>query len=123
MWFLGVIKYKNPLKTGVLSGFTWLPKKDSNPHKQSQSLSCYLYTIRQNAFGLKPTNIIIRIYGGIVKKKVKIFLKKAIKKRKILTISGMEKAWGRGYNMLRIKKYLNGETADETVSVVSWEVF
>ncbi len=25
----------------------WLPKKDSNPHKQSQSLSCYPYTIRQ----------------------------------------------------------------------------
>ena len=25
----------------------WLPKKDSNPHKQSQSLSCYHYTIRQ----------------------------------------------------------------------------
>ena len=24
----------------------WQPKKDSNPHKQSQSLSCYLYTIR-----------------------------------------------------------------------------
>ena len=23
----------------------WLRKKDSNPHKQSQSLSCYLYTI------------------------------------------------------------------------------
>ena len=27
-------------------GFPWQPKKDSNPHKQSQSLSCYLYTIR-----------------------------------------------------------------------------
>ena len=26
--------------------FQWQPKKDSNPHKQSQSLSCYLYTIR-----------------------------------------------------------------------------
>ena len=26
--------------------FRWQPKKDSNPHKQSQSLSCYLYTIR-----------------------------------------------------------------------------
>ena len=26
----------------------WLRKKDSNPHKQSQSLSCYLYTIPQN---------------------------------------------------------------------------
>lgn len=23
----------------------WQPKKDSNPHKQSQSLSCYPYTI------------------------------------------------------------------------------
>lgn len=26
--------------------FWWQPKKDSNPHKQSQSLSCYHYTIR-----------------------------------------------------------------------------
>ena len=26
--------------------FKWQPEKDSNPHKQSQSLSCYLYTIR-----------------------------------------------------------------------------
>ena len=26
--------------------FCWQPKKDSNPHKQSQSLSCYHYTIR-----------------------------------------------------------------------------
>ena len=26
--------------------FRWQPKKDSNPHKQSQSLSCYHYTIR-----------------------------------------------------------------------------
>ena len=30
-----------------MSAAAWLPKKDSNPHKQSQSLSCYLYTIRQ----------------------------------------------------------------------------
>ena len=27
--------------------FFWLPKKDLNPHKQIQSLSCYHYTIRQ----------------------------------------------------------------------------
>ena len=27
--------------------FVWLGKKDSNPHKQSQSLSCYPYTIPQ----------------------------------------------------------------------------
>ena len=25
----------------------WLPEKDSNPYKQSQSLSCYHYTIGQ----------------------------------------------------------------------------
>ena len=30
-------------------GLQWQPKKDSNPHKQSQSLSCYLYTIRLDA--------------------------------------------------------------------------
>ena len=30
--------------------FRWQPKKDSNPHKQSQSLSCYLYTIRLYSF-------------------------------------------------------------------------
>lgn len=28
----------------------WLEKKDSNPHKQSQSLSCYPYTILQYPF-------------------------------------------------------------------------
>ncbi len=27
-------------------GILWQPEKDSNPHKQSQSLSCYPYTIR-----------------------------------------------------------------------------
>ena len=27
--------------------FVWLPNRDSNPNKQSQSLSCYRYTIRQ----------------------------------------------------------------------------
>ena len=27
--------------------FLWLRKKDLNPHKQSQSLSCYHYTIPQ----------------------------------------------------------------------------
>ena len=26
-------------------GFLWQREKDSNPHKQSQSLSCYPYTI------------------------------------------------------------------------------
>ena len=32
------------------SCFCWQPKKDSNPHKQSQSLSCYHYTIRLSFF-------------------------------------------------------------------------
>ena len=42
--------------------FQWQPKKDSNPHKQSQSLSCYLYTIRlsiQFLSALSLTKIII----------------------------------------------------------------
>ena len=29
---------------------TWLRKKDSNPHKQSQSLLCYRYTIPQSLY-------------------------------------------------------------------------
>ena len=38
---------KNRLKLAFQAVLLWLPKKDSNPHKQSQSLSCYPYTIRQ----------------------------------------------------------------------------
>ncbi len=36
---------KNSSSTLELLLFIWLEKKDSNPHKQSQSLSCYPYTI------------------------------------------------------------------------------
>ena len=48
----------------------WLPKKDSNPHKQSQSLSCYLYTIRQCRL---LTGNIIAQDGAVVKRKFYIF--------------------------------------------------
>ena len=37
--------------------FRWQPKKDSNPHKQSQSLSCYHYTIR-----LSFVSLALRLY-------------------------------------------------------------
>lgn len=37
----------------------WQPEKDSNPHKQSQSLSCYPYTIRLFGPALTGTNAII----------------------------------------------------------------
>ena len=33
--------------TGWCLFLFWLPNRDSNPNKQSQSLSCYRYTIRQ----------------------------------------------------------------------------
>ena len=37
------------LKGSDLNGvFIWLGNRDSNPNKQSQSLSCYRYTIPQN---------------------------------------------------------------------------
>ena len=42
--------------------FRWQPKKDSNPHKQSQSLSCYLYTIRLYSLFVLATCI---LYYGI----------------------------------------------------------
>ena len=39
-------KSKRPLSSGQGS-FSWLGNRDSNPNKQSQSLSCYRYTIPQ----------------------------------------------------------------------------
>ena len=36
---------KETLQPLRLQGFIWQREKDSNPHKQSQSLSCYPYTI------------------------------------------------------------------------------
>ena len=37
----------------------WQREKDSNPHKQSQSLSCYPYTIPLNRCPLARTGVII----------------------------------------------------------------
>ena len=37
----------------------WQREKDSNPHKQSQSLSCYPYTIPLFGLALARTNVII----------------------------------------------------------------
>ena len=42
--------------------FRWQPKKDSNPHKQSQSLSCYLYTIR--LFAVPQCLATLIVYNG-----------------------------------------------------------
>ncbi|SBV98825.1 hypothetical protein KL86CLO1_11091 [uncultured Eubacteriales bacterium] len=39
------LKSKKPPISEEISGFLWQREKDSNPHKQSQSLSCYPYTI------------------------------------------------------------------------------
>ena len=38
---------KNSSSKCRAAAVSWLEKKDSNPHKQSQSLSCYPYTILQ----------------------------------------------------------------------------
>ena len=35
------------LSAPAIAETIWLPEKDSNPYKQSQSLSCYHYTIGQ----------------------------------------------------------------------------
>ena len=61
----------------------WQPKKDSNPHKQSQSLSCYLYTIRLfvkfccrfDDSSLTTCLVYIRIRNSstLFSKKIKIF--------------------------------------------------
>ena len=40
-------------------GIFWQPEKDSNPHKQSQSLSCYPYTIRLSFPLLSEASVII----------------------------------------------------------------
>ena len=47
------------LKGSDLNGvFIWLGNRDSNPNKQSQSLSCYRYTIPQN----QVTNLLYPIF-------------------------------------------------------------
>ena len=46
--------------------FRWQPKKDSNPHKQSQSLSCYHYTIRLYALGDRLATCIVYSRSGAV---------------------------------------------------------
>ena len=40
-------KLSHTSKSAPFWGYLWLRKKDSNPHKQSQSLPCYHYTIPQ----------------------------------------------------------------------------
>ena len=40
---------KKAVITKVKTAFLWLGNRDSNPNKQSQSLSCYRYTIPQRA--------------------------------------------------------------------------
>ncbi len=40
---------KKAATTKVVTAFLWLGNRDSNPNKQSQSLSCYRYTIPQRA--------------------------------------------------------------------------
>lgn len=44
VFYVMIIKMTKPLENERF--YRWQPKKDSNPHKQSQSLSCYHYTIR-----------------------------------------------------------------------------
>ena len=55
----------------------WQREKDSNPHKQSQSLSCYPYTIPLSFVFLRPATHEHRIYyskeAEIVKGFSKIF--------------------------------------------------
>ena len=41
------INRKQKTPSGGWCFLFWLPNRDSNPNKQSQSLSCYRYTIRQ----------------------------------------------------------------------------
>ena len=45
--------------------FTWQPEKDSNPHKQSQSLPCYRYTIRLCMLVIADATIIIAKDGDL----------------------------------------------------------
>ena len=56
-------------KNGVPFGtpfFSWQPEKDSNPHKQSQSLSCYHYTIRLFRSAVLTARIIIaKVMGNV----------------------------------------------------------
>lgn len=56
------------------SDFLWQREKDSNPHKQSQSLSCYPYTIPLFGYAHKRMDYYTKA-GGFVKRKTEIFQK------------------------------------------------
>ena len=40
-----MLRQENKKASPIGDAFVWQREKDSNPHKQSQSLLCYLYTI------------------------------------------------------------------------------
>ncbi len=68
---LHLVVENSPEKFGAIR---WLWNRDSNPNKQSQSLSCYRYTIPQNSIATEraTVNIIVRI-KKYVKRKFKFF--------------------------------------------------
>ena len=56
----GTLSSKKPdLSSRQIRLFCWQREKDSNPHKQSQSLSCYPYTIPLFTRFLAATKVII----------------------------------------------------------------
>ena len=56
----GALRSKKPdLSSRQIRLFCWQREKDSNPHKQSQSLSCYPYTIPLFTRFLAATKVII----------------------------------------------------------------
>ena len=65
--------------------FRWQPKKDSNPHKQSQSLSCYLYTIRLFAVPQCLATLIVYNRNGAASSAFFRKIKKDVKPLKTLS--------------------------------------
>ena len=53
------VRYKKRKPQGNSLEVSWQREKDSNPHKQSQSLSCYPYTIPLFLRSLAATKVII----------------------------------------------------------------
>lgn len=50
---------KNSPEKIIFGAILWLWNRDSNPNKQSQSLSCYRYTIPQNIIATERATVII----------------------------------------------------------------
>ncbi len=67
------LRYTSIKTASTDSRLRWLRNRDSNPNKQSQSLSCYRYTIPQFMLHLVCNSVIIAGKAAFVNTCFKIF--------------------------------------------------